>query len=105
MQYLEEWLTASDGHAIPVKVWRPRAPKAMLVIAHGMAEHASRYAPLADWLNNRNIAVVAVEHRGHSDDCPEADLGHYADQDGWNKVITDFDQVVDYARSLEPEAP
>ena len=105
MQYLEEWLTASDGHAIPVKVWRPRAPRATLVIAHGMAEHASRYAPLADWLNNRDIAVVAIEHRGHSDDCPEADLGHYADQDGWNKVITDLDQVVDYARSLEPDAP
>jgi alpha-beta hydrolase superfamily lysophospholipase len=105
MQYLEEWLTASDGHAIPVKVWRPRTPQALLVIAHGMAEHASRYAPLADWLNDRNIAVVAVEHRGHSDDCPEKDLGHYADQDGWNKVITDLDNVIDYARSLEPNAP
>lgn len=105
MQYLEEWLTASDGRAIPVKVWRPRAPKAMLIIAHGMAEHASRYARLADWLNNLDIAVVAVEHRGHSDDCPDADLGHYADKDGWNKVITDLDQVVDYARSLEPDAP
>ncbi|MEX0624251.1 alpha/beta fold hydrolase [Saccharospirillum sp.] len=105
MQYLEEWLTTPDGHTIPVKVWRPRAPTATLVIAHGMAEHASRYAALADWLNDHDIAVVAVEHRGHSDDCPEADLGHYADQDGWNKVITDLDQVVDYARSLEPDAP
>lgn len=105
MQYLEEWLTSNDGHLIPVKVWRPRAPVAIVVIAHGMAEHASRYARLADWLNDREIAVVAVEHRGHSDDCDESELGHFADQNGWSKVITDLDTVIDYAQSLEPEAP
>lgn len=105
MQYLEELLPASDGHEIPVKVWRPREPDSVLVISHGMAEHASRYAPLAEWLTEHDIAVVAVEHRGHSDDCADEDLGHYADSDGWNTVVTDLDEVVTYAKSLEPGRP
>lgn len=105
MQYLEELLPARDGHEIPVKVWRPRQPRALLVISHGMAEHASRYAPLAEWLTERDIAVVAVEHRGHSDHCEDEDLGHYADEDGWNKVVTDLDEVVTYAKKLEPGCP
>lgn len=105
MQYLEELLPAGDDHEIPVKVWRPRHPRALLIISHGMAEHAGRYAPLAEWLTEREVAVVAVEHRGHSDHCDEEDLGHYADRDGWNKVITDLHEVVRYARSLEPGCP
>ena len=105
MQYLEELLPAGDGHDIPVKVWRPREPNAVLVISHGMAEHAGRYAPLAEWLTEHKVAVVAVEHRGHSDHCDDRDLGHYADSDGWNKVVTDLDAVVSYAQSLEPGRP
>lgn len=105
MQYLEEWLDASDGHKIPVKVWRPRQPERMLVIVHGMAEHASRYAPLAEWLTEHQVAVVALEQRGHSDDCPDADLGHLADQDGWQKAVDDVAQVIAYARQLEADLP
>lgn len=105
MQYLEELLTATDQHDIPVKVWRGRHPRAVLVISHGMAEHAGRYAPLAEWLTEHDVAVVAVEHRGHSDHCPDEDLGHFADRDGWNKLVTDLHRVVQYARSLEPSCP
>lgn len=105
MQYLEELIDTPDGHTIPVKAWRPREPRAMLVIAHGMAEHASRYAPLAEWLTEQEVAVVALEQRGHSDHCPDEDLGHYADEDGWNKVLSDLTQVVDFARELEPTCP
>ena len=105
MQYLEEWLEADDGHSIPIKVWRPRQPDRTLVIVHGMAEHAARYAPLAEWLTEHKIAVVALEQRGHSDDCPDADLGHLADHNGWQKAVDDVAQVIRYARQLEPGLP
>lgn len=105
MQYLEEWLDAEDGHSIPVKVWRPRQPERLLVIVHGMAEHAARYAPLAEWLTEQQVAVVALEQRGHSDDCPDEELGHLADTDGWQKAIHDVGQVIHYARALEPQLP
>lgn len=105
MQYLEEWLEANDGHSIPVKVWRPRQPERILVIIHGMAEHAARYAPLAEWLTEQQVAVVALEQRGHSDDCPDEDLGHLADHNGWQKAVSDVGQVIHYARELEPGLP
>ena len=105
MQYLEEWLDSSDDHQIPVKVWRPRQPDRLLVIVHGMAEHAGRYAGLAEWLTEQNVAVVALEQRGHSDDCPPEDLGHLADHDGWRKAVDDLDRVIDFARQLEPALP
>lgn len=105
MQYLEEWLEAEDGHKIPVKVWRPRQPDRVLVIVHGMAEHAARYAPLAEWLTERQVAVVAIEQRGHSDETPDEDLGHLADHNGWQKAVSDVIQVVAYAKQLEPGLP
>jgi len=105
MQYLEEWLEADDGHSIPIKVWRPRQPNRTLVIVHGMAEHAARYAPLAEWLTEHQVAVVALEQRGHSDDCPDEHIGHLADDNGWQKAVDDVAQVIRYAQQLEPGLP
>lgn len=101
----EHSLTATDGRTIPVNVWLPDAPVAVLVIAHGMAEHASRYDPLARWLMERQIAVVAADHRGHGPACPPDKLGFFGPAQGWDKVIKDLHQVVNYAHSLAPEKP
>lgn len=105
MQYVEEFLNAPDNHEIPVRMWRPHRVDNILVIAHGMAEYCERYAPLADWLVESNIAVVALNHRGHGMDCPDQDLGHYADRRGWDKVIGDLDQTITWAKQQLPGAP
>ena len=105
MQYLEEFLTASDGHEIPVRVWRPNTVDKILIIAHGMAEYCERYAPMADWLTESNIAVVALNHRGHGMDCPDKDLGFFADHFGWQLVIDDLHQTIEFAKKELPEAP
>ena len=44
---------------------RRRAPKAVVQIAHGMAEHAGRYARLAAALIAAGYAVYAHDQRGH----------------------------------------
>lgn len=105
MQYVEEFLTAPDDHEIPVRLWRPNRVDKVLVIAHGMAEYCERYAPFADWLVNADIAVVALNHRGHGMDCPDSDLGHYADRRGWEKVIGDLDQTISWAKRQLPGVP
>lgn len=105
MQYLEEFLDAPDGHEIPVRLWRPKTVDNILVIAHGMAEYCERYAPLADWLTESNIAVVALNHRGHGMDCPESSLGYFADSRGWQKVLDDLDQTIQFARKELPRVP
>lgn len=89
-----EFLTAADGHSIALSHWLPAGPaKAVLQIAHGMAEHSLRYADFAAYLNDRGIAVYAHDHRGHGRSARPADLGHYADQDGWSKVVADMKTV------------
>lgn len=105
MQYLEEFLTADDGHEIPVRIWRPNTVDNILVIAHGMAEYCERYAPMADWLTEANIAVVALNHRGHGMDCEFEDMGYFADHFGWQKVVNDLHQCIEFAKKELPTAP
>lgn len=46
--------------------WRPQgAPRALVVISHGLAEHSGRYGELAGRLTSRGYAVHALDHRGH----------------------------------------
>jgi alpha-beta hydrolase superfamily lysophospholipase len=42
-------------------------PRATVALAHGLAEHAGRYAPLAGRLNDAGIELVCVDLRGHGD--------------------------------------
>ncbi len=51
---------------MPVYVWLPDGePDCVLLISHGMAEYAERYAPIAQLLVQKNIAVYAYDQRGH----------------------------------------
>lgn len=87
-------LIAPDRHRITGTLFLPDTPKQVLVIAHGMAEHAGRYAPLACWLQDRGIATVTFNQRGHGPDCPQEQLGHYGDDRGWDRVTGDLHQVL-----------
>ena len=44
--------------------WRPRG---VVLIVHGLGEHAWRYDTLAQRLNERGFAVRAYDQRGHGD--------------------------------------
>jgi alpha-beta hydrolase superfamily lysophospholipase len=59
-------VTTRDGIALPVYRW-PAAgvTRATVALLHGLAEHAGRYAALAQRLNAAGIELVAVDLRGH----------------------------------------
>ena len=65
MDLQESFINSPDHHRIPLLSWAAEAPSAVLVIAHGMAEHAARYQPLALWLNQQGVSVIAIQHRAH----------------------------------------
>jgi alpha-beta hydrolase superfamily lysophospholipase len=84
-------LRADDGQTLLARRWLSDAPpRAVVQIAHGLAEHSGRYARLAAALNEAGYAVYASDHRGHGPMIPPADLGHFADEGGWEKVVGDL---------------
>jgi len=79
-----------DGAKLQVSGWAVQNPKAIVQILHGMAEHGSRYARLAQALATAGYTVYAHDHRGHGQSIPEgAPAGHMADSDGWNRIVED----------------
>ena len=87
----------SDADLIDVFVysWLPKGnARAIVQIAHGMAEHAARYGRLAEALVAEGFAVYANDHRGHGQTAENGGLlGHYADHDGWNRAVADVRQL------------
>ncbi len=54
-----------SGARITYLRWQPQTPRAVVLLVHGMAEHAGRYQPLAQKLCDANIAVCAPDLPGH----------------------------------------
>jgi alpha-beta hydrolase superfamily lysophospholipase len=88
-------LTATDGVPLFVYRWLPDAtPKAVVQIAHGLAEHAGRYARLAAALTAAGYAVYANDHRGHGGTAGQPqELGFFAASEGWRKCVDDLWQL------------
>src|SRR5512140_1311620 len=100
-------LTTSDGIDLFVYRWLPaEQPKAVVQIAHGLAEHAGRYARLADALTAAGYAVYANDHRGHGRTVKSADdLGFFAQRDGWRKCVDDLWQLNRHIAATQPGLP
>jgi alpha-beta hydrolase superfamily lysophospholipase len=100
-------VAAEDGFALATVRWMPvGAPRAVLHIVHGMAEYAARYAAFAEACTAMGIAVYAHDQRGHGGSIgATTPRGHYADQDGWAKVVGDVEQVQRRIRAQHPAVP
>jgi alpha-beta hydrolase superfamily lysophospholipase len=99
-------LRADDGQSLLGRRWLPEGhPRAIVQIAHGLAEHSARYARLAGALNPAGYAVYANDHRGHGPMAAPADLGHFADEGGWVKVVGDLWTMNRLIASEQPGVP
>ena len=67
--------------------WEPEgAPKAIIQIIHGIAEHVGRYDGLARYLTSQGYLVVAEDHMGHGKSiCAEVPQGYFAG--GWDAAL------------------
>lgn len=99
-------LSRPDGATLHAYRWVPDGePTAIVQIAHGMAEHAGRYGRFARALTDAGYAVYAEDHRGHGRTGEAATLGHFADDDGWSKVLEDLAAVTRHALGEHPGLP
>ena len=79
--------------------------KAVLQIAHGMAEHFERYEGFIEALSEQGIAVFTNDHIGHGGSVKsEEDKGFFGDA-GWEAMVLDCHQLYEIAHAKYPEAP
>lgn len=107
MQSSTSTLTTPDGTQLHVNRWLPDGPtKAVVQVAHGMAEHSDRYARFGERLTAAGYAVYASDHRGHGSTARTAqDAGYFADDHGWDTVVDDLHLVTEHALSENPGLP
>jgi alpha-beta hydrolase superfamily lysophospholipase len=97
---------ADDGTSIATYVWRPEAtPTATVQIAHGMAEHAARYADLAEAFNAEGWVVYANDHRGHGQSVPAGAEPGDMGPDGFVRAARDVIQLGRHIAGEHPDMP
>ena len=80
--------------------------KAVLQIAHGMAEHLERYEPFAEVLCANGIAVYIYDHLGHGKSVKNDDeLGYFGKKEGWKNFIDDCYRLTRMAKEENPGKP
>lgn len=87
---IEEWLTANDGHRIPLRYWPATNPRAVVHVVHGMSEHSGCYDDVARELNKAGLSVLAHDHRCHGKSVSLAELGDSSRLQHWAGVCHDM---------------
>ena len=82
-------LIASDNTELFVHSWCVNEPKAVILLAHGMAEHSMRYAEFAEFLNANGIDFYCHDQRGHGKSA-NGSLGHLRKGLDWKLMMDDL---------------
>lgn len=82
-------IVASDGTTLLTRRWEREAPRASVLIVHGLGEHSGRYEHVAAFLVDRGYAVAAFDLRGHG-----ASGGPRVDLDSFSQYLDDLEQMV-----------
>lgn len=85
--------------------WEPAgAPKGIVQIIHGIAEHVARYDDFARYLNSLGYLVVAEDHMGHGKSiCEEVPQGYFAG--GWDAAVEDCCRLMEQTIAEFPGVP
>ena len=89
----ERRIEGRNGTSLFAQSWHPDGePRDVVVIAHGYAEHSSRYGNVVDALLPLGYAIYAIDHRGHGR------------SEGRRAVIERMDWVIEDLRLLIEQA-
>lgn len=96
-------LRAPDGETLVLNEWPLScglAERAVVVLVHGIGEHAGRYRHVAERLNDWGFAVRAADHYGHG-----ASSGPRGGLPSVMRLVDDLALVVDDTRRAHPGVP
>lgn len=87
-----------------LSLWEPSgAPRGVLLVSHGMAEHIGRYQGVGEYLAAQGFLVGGYNHLGHGAEAPVK--GWFADRDGWRQLVQDLRRAMDFLAARAPGAP
>lgn len=101
----EFYFESAGGGTVCARCWEPEdAPKAVIQIIHGIAEHVQRYDHFARYLNEQGYLVVAEDHMGHGKSiCEATPMGYVAG--GWDAMVTDCCRLMERTMAQYPGVP
>lgn len=95
-----------QGFSIAARSWIPEGEvRAIVQVVHGMVEHCGRYARLAQFLNEKGVALYAHDQRGHGKSADDADYGHMGDADTYEAALSDIELLLKHIRSEHVDVP
>lgn len=89
-----------DGVTLATATWVPDRPKAVVLLAHGHAEHLGRYPHVIAALVARGYAVAGQDHRGHG-----RSGGRRALVMRFDDLVADFRLLAERTRAEHPGLP
>lgn len=96
----------ADIHAASYTPEDKSSVKAVVQVAHGMAEHLERYEDFAQVLCENGIALFINDHIGHGASVSSKDeLGYFGEKDGWKNFVEDGYQLMQIAKKEFPNVP
>jgi acylglycerol lipase len=99
----EQWLDGHGGPKIFTRHWRPPgglAPKAALVICHGVNSHGGQYVRAAEEFAAAGFAVTALDLRGRGRS--EGERFHVERIDDY---VADLSLAIELAKARDPQLP
>lgn len=109
MDTREFYIQGYQGKNIYCKRWvnpSNNEPKAVIQIAHGMAEHINRYDDFARFMVQKGYVVFGNDHRGHGKTADKNEVpGHLSDKNGWKRTVMDMNYLREEIENQYPEEP
>lgn len=78
--------------------------RGVVQLVHGIAEHVSRYDPLAQFLNKNGFVVVGEDHMGHGGSIEGGSTQGYFDG-GWLTAVDDTYSLCEKTKAEYPGVP
>ncbi|MBI5944491.1 MAG: lysophospholipase [Chloroflexi bacterium] len=102
MHHYETTWKSRDGLDIFAEGWEPTVilPKAVVCLVHGLGEHVSRYAHVAEALSREGFVLLGADLRGHGRS--GGPRGHISSIEDF---MQDIDVLFEQARTRYPDLP
>jgi alpha-beta hydrolase superfamily lysophospholipase len=97
-------ILSNDGLRLSGYDWpsyqNPECPSAVIILLHGIAEYSGRYEHVAQFYNENDIAVVAMDLRGHG-----LSEGEHVFIPTMEAMFQDIDLLIEETRYRYPSCP